>query len=783
MSNAGPHNPAAKGKKGNLKLDLSKLASILSYVWKINRFIPLILLVILVWVFLDNTAISRVYSWFVGPSGAIYVSSPSVYTRERLVNDRNDQDYWLRQQLELLDKATIGFSGVTTDKGGVYNNKDESAAGGHAPARPDPAAPTPPPADLGVPQPASPIPGNTPPTYPQTQGQNAGAGASAPASGNNADEETRQQANLNFIDAFAVRSYARDFLRQGILENLLDDRHDLTGNSVYGLRFDTSVFPGTSSLGRAFVRISITAGNEGLTSRDERVDNDFADLPSHVLSYYASSINKISYDTADPSYYRYKLYKQWMDNVKWRLNSQILQEAEQQCQSSGSAKIDWKKQAILSINTVLALSSAEIQENGAFTPSLITGGTQVVLLPKPWSYFLNVDVKMPTSTDCSEIPIFGVEAVTDTIFVLKNSSMTPELNARFSPIDTVGEEYFAFTYSPANLYSSKYRNAARISLYLLQNQIKNPAGGYNAPGALIDACRIAGNKSAGCGAFYFQVPSGYFNFVERVIRPDMYAYSLFPRSQVVAIFNDRGRAGNVAIPGTGLGSDEELRLELQREDQHAGVEASLVGFADSRFSDSVQFGWVIDATHSSNALQKSQFALISVPAWTSGLDVTVNTGWLDSSSREVSVGEPAKYRVPIPPDYEAFDGFIGGQQSTRRPKISTELMDNKRAIELMACRDVSVVIPGLRLWRSAVVTIGSQRATRITVLPNMRGIIADFRNLPIPSNDAAQSLTVWTSEGFDSVRDAVIVKAPKDSAGCEDAPADQPPTQEPPPVE
>ena len=34
-----------------------------------------------------------------GTFGVIHVDSPEIYTRERLVNDRYDQDHWLRQKL------------------------------------------------------------------------------------------------------------------------------------------------------------------------------------------------------------------------------------------------------------------------------------------------------------------------------------------------------------------------------------------------------------------------------------------------------------------------------------------------------------------------------------------------------------------------------------------------------------------------------------------------------------------------------------------------------------
>ena len=38
-------------------------------------------------------------------TGRIYVESPGVYTRERLVNDRYSQDFWLKSQLMLLDQS------------------------------------------------------------------------------------------------------------------------------------------------------------------------------------------------------------------------------------------------------------------------------------------------------------------------------------------------------------------------------------------------------------------------------------------------------------------------------------------------------------------------------------------------------------------------------------------------------------------------------------------------------------------------------------------------------
>lgn len=105
----------------------------------------------------------------------------------------------------------------------------------------------------------------------------------------------------------------------------------------------------------------------------------------------------------------------------------------------------------------------------------------------------------------------------------------------------------------------------------------------------------------------------------------------------------------------------------------------------------------------------------------------------------------------MPPEYESFDAFISGKEAVRRPKISRRLIDETF---FTPCARNVLLIPGYRLWRSAAVTVGSQSADKITVLPNMKGIIAEFP----PSRSAStsfQPLRVWTSEGVDTVRDIV----------------------------
>jgi hypothetical protein len=125
-------------------------------------------------------------------AGRIYVESPGVYTRERLVNDRYSQDFWLKSQLTQLDQS----------EDLVRQYRLSRLQAGAAPA------------------------GETP---------------------------EPERVVLAFQDELMLRAAIRDKIRQMILENLLDDRHDLTGNSIYGLKFDTAVVPGTNTYARPYV--------------------------------------------------------------------------------------------------------------------------------------------------------------------------------------------------------------------------------------------------------------------------------------------------------------------------------------------------------------------------------------------------------------------------------------------------------------------------------------------------------------------------------------------------
>lgn len=697
-------------------------------------------LIAILFLLVVNFQPAQFLAWLVGPSGQVYVSSPGVYTRERLVNDRNDQDFWLREQLRKLDTSEIGFSAIMREDLHMDIATGAAAVDG---ARDGAAEDD---KDEGTPSPS--------------------------------DDKTTTVPTLPFLKSFAIRTAARDSIRQNILENLLDDRHDLTGNSVYGLKFDTTVLPGRFAVGgRAFVRISISPAQSELFAKEAKSDKDFPELPFHLRSYFNSSFSDIKNNTANANYNSFKLYSQWRSNVRWRLNSHLTQIAETKCQckvrqgaepggTCTSLTPIWRQEVISSVNTILAIDGAvlldsEIAQDSS-QDSRVIGFNNDVTLPAPWNEFLRISVVMPKSNDCSNLPVFNVDEVSDTIFAFPNSEGRPE----YRLVDQVDDEKEKFgVYVFAALPDPRYRNVSSIMRYV--KSIKRQQS-YCVDPARKDTC-----------AEYITVPSGYFNFIEKVIEPDMYAYSLFPRLEATSVLNAQTDSRNLSYSGDKTAGGPKVGVAGTNSVNEASLEPTAVGFTDGQSGSAVNLGWVIDVGRAAQPFQRSQFALISVPAWTSRLTVTVRTGWLSSNGAE-GASVPYSYTVPIPPDYEAFDSFIGGQESVRRPQINNELMDER--IQLFACRRAEILIPGLRLWRSAMVTIGSERADRITVLPNMRGIIAEFSKLGWSGEDHEATLRVWTSEGVDTQLGKIFIKRAETPGSCDDKAA-APPTMPPKPGE
>ena len=164
---------------------------------------------------------------FSPPNGRIYVDSPEVYTRERLINERLDEAAWLTSQLKKVNTASL-------PPGLVYQENLFSKLGVQGEGKASELDDTP-----KVDNPDSHVV------------DNPGAQTS------DSSPSPNEAWPIPFDHEFKLKSAYRELIRQKQIENKLDDRHDLEGNSLYVLKFDTTVLSIPASEAKALVRISI----------------------------------------------------------------------------------------------------------------------------------------------------------------------------------------------------------------------------------------------------------------------------------------------------------------------------------------------------------------------------------------------------------------------------------------------------------------------------------------------------------------------------------------------
>ena len=669
--------------------------------------------------------------------GKIYVDSPEVYTRERLVNDRYDQDYWLKQQIDKLDKLNprlVSETRATVIEGGVGEHRvKQSSAGSNGPAQ------------------------------------------------------------LTIDQEFHVIAGIRDMIRQQILENMLDDRHDLTGNSVYGLKFDTTVIPGSNTRGRAFVHLNLEVENLFHTRSDSA--GEYGD---HIKGYIASKVSAINL-SGDKSWWRqlwqkrsddhededksgimlahyreqHGYYLNWLADISKRLNrmeDSVFEDTQNDCLTMGGEG----HHDALTRTTLEIVLGIPHERFSALNQKMPEGQmANWVALPSPWATLFTIYRSKPSlygaeEEKCSDSRVwFDVYPLVETLFPFYKSASRPWLckqkdAQKVNPAATVveqtrspvvqecAEEERIFEIIPVGsvedgnwiIYIDLYTDAMRSKTLGGENSWSeyefSSQSNWDLMKMLRPDCDYRNGyqemdkMSEHCG---FQVPSGFFNFAERLSGLDAYSYAIFPKNDVVGVLAETSAMLAGAAAGTGF-------LGIGSRRSESKTVSVLVGYGDGKGSDpdnrntegidTIAFGWVISARGDMEPTSKNQLALVSVPAWTNELHLTVHTGWLDRESHPLNNGrDKFTVTIPVPPDYEAFDSiFRGDAWVTQGPRIYDNKMDKE--ISVRAGDGVKILIPGSRLWRSASVTLGAQLATRIRVLPNMEGIIAEFPLVDLP---------------------------------------------------
>jgi hypothetical protein len=294
---------------------------------------------------------------------------------------------------------------------------------------------------------------------------------------------------------------------------------------------------------------------------------------------------------------------------------------------------------------------------------------------------------------------------------------------------------------------------------------------------------------------------------------EVYAYNVSPRnlSRRVAASISARRALQAAIGAQGSSGPAEASANVgggrtrAEHREELELEPFIVPFARSRNAPSgktpyaTDFGWAVAPRRNDDGAkfedgQHALAAVVSMPGWWRSAELSVTTCWVPRTALKqlanTATGGRAKAAGPtITVSPQVKDFCEAGQSASvqteliRLPgtiqevsrKLGFEVVQEPNLDDVQLFPQVlqvgyggEVLLTGGRLWRSTEVTLGSQAADRIAVLPNMRGIIATFDcvrpQLPWGAPAGTRQdveVKVWTSEGVVRHPDMVKLEYPE----------------------
>lgn len=318
--------------------------------------------------------------------------------------------------------------------------------------------------------------------------------------------------------------------------------------------------------------------------------------------------------------------------------------------------------------------------------------------------------------------------------------------------------------------------------------------------------RVEGTEVQDCNLRVYPTADGPIKLGSALGTSEVFAYSLSPKNfvQRIATAADVRNAAQLLLDlkGTSARSVLQNAIESMRSvaEHSRAVQRNPVivafGFGanpgdngNSSNPEVTNFGWMIAPQLNADMLKRrehvdSQYSLsavVSLPSWWKEANLEIETCWLSRSKLD-QWGVTANRGLQICPNtraalwWDAPDENTSKSDKIRLPgavseisrKLGFEVTEEPYLKEQLAQsveegRAGAVLIQGSRLWRSTTVTMGSQNADQIIVLPNMEGIIAKFncvqrtaepvetaftgRVQTLSAAGKRQQVRVWTSEG------------------------------------
>ena len=681
--------------------------------------------------------------------GEIWVDSPEIYTRERLVNDRFIQDAWLSQQLSRSKDAhdAVQLLGSRTQ--------------------------------------ASLLPAGVP------------AVGSTPAAASDAAP------HLSSRDRFLGELDFRELIRNLAIENQLDDRHDMHGHSLYRLKFDASVAPGDNTQATAIIEVTLRAAPSIPVVTKKRAGTEplpgLGDIGSDTevkkwrmvyrrwldnLGYRLNETQaeqKQAYDKEEVTHNEYVDYIHYLEQTLFLTASGLKCGAEVSTPSLDSALRPMTREEhaahrdclqafylAASINEGADPTAMKHSADDYLNSFLAPKTLQLVLgIPSQTNLILNNDLRKWRSLDpLSSLSLLSVQTSDP---YGSNVFYVQARQPRISAID------------PKRVNEAAWLKAVEKIPYLLSDFSDFRAYPQISKKLLVSKPDLDDihddNYSFGDGDFieledapgvYVAAPeTGLLNFARRAgSNPPAFTYAVTPKESGDAVDASLGAGSRIDSGGLFKGAGTTLALEREQTARALQRRNNVVGFGENSQDKEMKarFGWIIGPrvpaidgqrlTYVQGAGQYALSALVSMPSWWDEVEMQVRTTWrnTDGSSRS---SEGKSYIMRIPTDFEPLEAALL-QIEQRKPTVLESRLD---AIALTACQPGAIVIPGRRLWRSTKVSLGYQVADEIAVLPDMKGIVATFRTVQNQASldeqragdDVRRPVRVWTSQGSTSL--------------------------------
>lgn len=775
--------------------------------------------------------------------GHVHVGSPRVEGRERLINERREQERWLRDQLDRLDEAKFDVSGAVdlrssssfgaqlgvdadpvrklnslnlgrTVNAAQRSSDDESAVAAFRTAQRDKIF-----ADvqsgalsiedaqkkltaLGIalnPSAASSVP------IP-TSGASAAFGLKAPSSAASASAPSGDPRRSGIvstpIEEFSDRLAAREVIRNELNDIRLDDLHDLSGNSLIRLTFDSTVVPESDASAWAVIRMKVSLP-----------------LPSEEEAKRLLALAKDQYVLSN---------REFAENTFRSILNKLNDECFSQELTSLAGQLGARQQEVF--YRAFACATAKVGSNTRRT--LERHATDVELLSVENAIIAGLGGKAQDQRT--------IRSRLRTQSLLLNRRTARESDAEFAYRAATLNKWALWTGQVLDAFAAaEFANSALSCFFTLKEaeasaedlrsddrgRLEGPSGFKvyksnsqpQVPEAAASSAAASASSPSVASAKRFVPPSrcpyGDKTEVQRfreMLKDNVSAsvYAVTPKESVQRISEvaSNRKAVELAAGLTGTTGAVGLQAALSNMMLNESMAQSLkrqpltVGFTENgRISaaretalerpqslqhgnelplqpkEELSFGWILGpAFQMSNdgkstrfrhiVSQRSLAAELSVPAWMEKIQVEYETYWIREDGTVVRKSSDVVTETTWPPksrthgrlnrfsvslaSYPVSALAAIDDQYLRVPKV-----DDFQYLDLEEGKPAAVMITGRNVWRSTEVYIGGQPARQLTVLPDNKGVVAMWSEVQRPlgsvrlTEDGAVALSLVTSEG------------------------------------